>query len=67
MLVKDLPEQIGLDIKPEIKGLFLQCVLCGTRYSANKGDYFMLADDHDLTCCEEPLLLCRKEVHIIPV
>lgn len=67
MLVKDLPEQTGLDIKPEIKKLFLQCVLCGSRYSANKGDYFMADENTEPLCCEEPLLLCRKEVHIIPV
>jgi len=67
MLVKDLPEQIGLEIKPKIKELFLYCVVCGSKYSANKCDYFMQPHDFDLMCCGESLDLCRQEVHIIPV
>jgi hypothetical protein len=67
MLVKNLPEQIGLNIKPEIKALFLYCAVCGSKYSANKGDYWNRSDNDDLMCCEESLDLCRQETHIIPV
>ena len=67
MLVKNLPQQIGLDVRPELKGLFLHCAVCGFQYSANSGDYWNLPDNHDLTCCGESLDLCRQETHVIPV
>jgi len=56
MLRKDLPDlfnKIGQHI-------FLNCSICGGEYSAHKGDYFLLANDQEMMCCNEPMELVRK-------
>jgi len=54
--VKDLKDQIGTSgVRP-----VLYCVVCGSEYSANRGDYFSCSPDHVLTCCEQPLQLAVK-------
>lgn len=43
--VSDLPES-------PTYGTLLYCPRCGEEYSANKGDYFWLPDDHVFECCK---------------
>jgi hypothetical protein len=39
------------DLKDRYEGrVFLYCDVCGAEYSAHRGDYFMLPDDHVFTC-----------------
>lgn len=58
MLVKNLVDQISTP-----NGDTLICLVCAGRWSANKGDYWDLAPNTELTCCNEPLMLGRvKEI-----
>jgi hypothetical protein len=42
-------------------GVFAYCRECGNRASANPDDYFtMPSDEHLLSCCEKPMVLCRE-------
>lgn len=59
MRVQDLPEHSN--------GVFLYCPVCSAQYSAARGDYFMLPGDRVIRCCSKPMILARKEVHIIEV
>ncbi len=61
--VKDLKDQTGTAEPRPI----LHCQICNSEYSANKGDYFPYAEDHVLTCCEQPLELVVKKVVFVPV
>jgi hypothetical protein len=36
------------------------CPLCGEESSANKGDYFMLPEDHKFQCCGQTMELVTK-------
>jgi hypothetical protein len=52
----DLNDQILTD-----DGSFLYCQNCRAEYSANSGDYFMLADDHVFKCeCGDYMVLATK-------
>ena len=43
----------------------LHCPGCGAEYSGNKGDYFMLPDDHIFRCeCGEEMELVTKVVSV---
>lgn len=44
--ISNLRDQIGLSCPREVA----RCPKCGEQYSANKGDYFMLADTDVLKC-----------------
>jgi hypothetical protein len=59
--VGDLQDQTmsGNVVKPQP---FLYCQLCDAEYSANKGDYWDAADEHEFTHCGEPMHLVRKHV-----
>lgn len=56
--VAELKDQTGM-VEPRP---FLYCGECESECSANKGDYFFLADDEVLTCCGEPMKLCVKRI-----
>ena len=44
-------------------GVKLLCEVCGDEYSANPGDYFDKATDHEFKCCNHvPMALVRKTV-----
>ena len=46
----------------------LYCHKCGAEYSANKGDYFMLADNHVFKCeCGARLALVEKRTQYVAV
>ena len=49
--VADLQDQTG---KPGPHAV-LHCYECGSDYSANRGDYFMVSGDHVFSCCGEPM------------
>lgn len=56
----DLPERPA-------PGVALACS-CGSAYSACRGDYFALADDHTFRCeCGRYLRLLRRETRYVPV
>lgn len=42
---------------------FLYCEICGSEYSANKADYFLMEPGETFTCCNEPMRLAKKVVH----
>ena len=51
-------------VEPQYSDVFMLCTLCGTEYSANRGDYFWVYDeDFIFTCedCSEPLQLMTKK------
>lgn len=56
--VKDLQDQaqVGNVVKPQP---VLYCPFCGAEYSADRRDYWDVADEHEFMCCNEPLLLVR--------
>jgi len=54
--VKDLKDQIGTSGARPV----LYCVVCGSEYSANRGDYFNCSSDRILACCKRPLQLVVK-------
>lgn len=39
---------------------YIYCPQCEGTFSATKGDYFMVAADHQFTCCNEPSWLCQR-------
>lgn len=42
----------------------MHCAVCGQNYSANRGDYFMAAEDHVFEHCGQPMLLAvRREAY----
>lgn len=45
--------------------VMLHCAACGSDYSANRGDYFLMPPDEALTCeCSMPLfIVTRKTVY----
>lgn len=45
--VKNLQDQINM---PYSKALLL-CTICGSEFSANKGDYWQLSNDDSIKCC----------------
>jgi len=55
---KDLKDFI-LDNVPEPRP-FLYCGVCGSRFSANKGDWWMTSDDYVFMCCGEPMILAKE-------
>lgn len=57
--VKDLTDQIGT-IGPRP---FLVCPLCRDRFSANRGDYFLLSPDTLMECMECGVPLMRVTAH----
>ena len=44
--VKDLANHIGLPSNDPRRREFLYCEVCGSRYSANAGDYFVNYHQH---------------------
>jgi hypothetical protein len=63
MRVGQLKQQVSLKKIPENdRAAYLYCKQCGAQYSANRGDYWHLADDFILRCCERPLVRCRSVV-----
>ena len=58
--VSDLTDQITAGSNGE----FLYCEICGIRYSANSGDYFMLSDKDIFRCCDRDMVLAKSEVVI---
>jgi hypothetical protein len=62
MRYKDLPQQTGLGVPPQVKALIMGCDECGTEWSANQGDYFTRCPENEVLCeiCESPLKLFRK-------
>ena len=54
------------DLKPLNlkKGEFLYCRVCGTKYSATKGDYFLFPTDYVFTCCDTPMVLAKENIMI---
>jgi hypothetical protein len=42
---------------------FLKCFECSGEYSAESGDYFMLAPETPLMCCETPMRRVFKTTH----
>ena len=58
VLKKDLKDQITTGGNE-----FLKCFECECEYSANSGDYWDLADDHQFKCeCGNAMDLCTKTV-----
>ena len=54
--VSDLKDQIGTSgIRP-----ILHCKVCGTNFSADVGDYWLVPKDHIFTCCGVPMILATK-------
>ncbi len=53
---KDLKDQI---LHHEDKSMLL-CTVCGSEYSANKGDYWDTPDNHVFKCCHKPMRLVIK-------
>lgn len=45
--IKNLTDQIG---QPEPLAIAL-CKICGSEYSANKGDYWYLLPEESIVCC----------------
>ena len=47
----------------EAHGRMVFCPYCEVEYSATKGDYFMLPDEHVLSCPEHgPMVIVTKKV-----
>lgn len=46
---------------------FLYCRVCGGEYSAHRGDYFAVAPEGEITCCDVPCVLVRRESRLVPV
>lgn len=61
--VADLPELVGTDIAPRP---MLYCEVCGERYSAERGDYFLYPADHVFTCCDVPMQLVTMHTYVEP-
>lgn len=55
--VSDLKDQIGTSDRT-----ILYCGCCGGEYSANKGDYFMYKKDHVFKCCDNDMMLMKKNI-----
>ena len=54
-------QRLGLDkIKPPFPRPLFHCAKCQGEYSANVADYFNLPEEHEFTCCGEPLQLVVK-------
>ena len=50
--------EFGLE---EIKDTIMFCTQCGSNYSANLGDYFMINDpEHKFKCCGKTMLLGKQ-------
>jgi len=59
-ILKNLKNQVGLNINPRDKGINMFCRICGSSYSANSGDYFMINDpEYKFKCCNEVMILGR--------
>jgi hypothetical protein len=58
----DLKDQRGPGPHPS-----LHCDECGGDYSANRGDYWMLNDEHVFTCCGVPMRLVLRITHLVNV
>ena len=60
--VADLADLLDVDRKGE----FLYCPTCDGRYSATRGDYFMVPTDEPFTCgdCDEPMILATERTVI---
>jgi hypothetical protein len=46
-------------------GELLYCLECGSEFSANSGDYFMQPDNYVFMCCNEPMILAKKQIDYI--
>lgn len=55
--VDDLKDQVGAPGPHPI----LYCAACGGEFSANKGDYFLLAGERVLKHCGKNMRLVRKK------
>ena len=56
------------DLKPGQAYGFLYCQCCGQECSADERDYsWHLPADHVFMCCDEPMILARKECRIVEV
>jgi len=49
------------------QGEFLHCGICGARYSATRGDYFMADPTMAFYCCGEPMVLAREHKEIVVI
>lgn len=58
--VRDLKDQTGARGPHSV----LFCTRCRAEYSANRGDYFMLAKDSELRCCNAPMRLMIRTVQM---
>lgn len=47
------------------KNEFLLCLMCQTRFSAHKGDYWYLADEFVFTHCNNDMVLAREETKLV--
>ena len=56
--VRVLKEQIGTTGPRPI----LRCFICGSEFSANRGDYFAAHPEYIFECCGEPMTLCIRRV-----
>jgi len=52
-----------LDLKKHYgPGVKLMCEVCGSKYSANPGDYFDKSEKHTFGCCYVPMVLVKETV-----
>lgn len=57
-LYKNLKDQILTNDKS-----IMYCPICGSEYSANKGDYFMISNpEFKFICCDRTMLLVTKSI-----
>ena len=55
--VKDLKNQTGVSGPHP----FLYCLICGSEFSANAGDYWDTKPEHVFRCCEDDMLLVTAQ------
>lgn len=60
------PIMLKGDLPDNTSGEFLYCAKCGSRYSADRFDYFWMADTAQLRCGHDnnPLLLVREHCQL---
>lgn len=55
------------DLRQVPAGTIQFCPMCMGEYSANHGDYFMLGDETELTCCGQPIELVKPARIMTPI
>ena len=61
--VSNLRDQIGMQGNRPI----MVCRVCSAEYSANKGDYWDVKEEHIFTCCGQPMQIVTKHIVYRPV